>query len=103
MDSVRRGLKYLHETGLYTSVQVFNLAILPGTAFRHEATTLGLEFQDRPPYYVLQTPTLNLGQMYELMAEAQELFQTEYDRWPRPSLVAQSWIEQSTTDSSDLA
>ena len=36
-ESVRRGLHYLHDGGLYSDVQVFNLSILPGTAFRHEA------------------------------------------------------------------
>lgn len=79
VDSVRRSLDYIHTSGLYTTVQVFNLAILPGTAFRHEAPELGLAFQDRPPYYVLETPTLTLSQMVELLDEAQELFAAEFD------------------------
>ena len=54
--SVRRSFEYLASSGLYSTVQVFNLAILPGTAFRQEAEMLGLKFQDRPPYYVLETP-----------------------------------------------
>ena len=87
-DSVRRGLDYIHASGLYSEVQVFNLAILPGTSFRQEATMLGLEFQDRPPYYVLKTPTLDLRQMYELMQEAQELFETEFDPMPEPAIAA---------------
>ncbi len=85
VDSVRRGMHYIRDTGLYSEVQVFNLAILPGTAFRHEAETLGLKFQDRPPYYVLETPTMNFEQMYDLMAEAQEIFETEFD--PLPELT----------------
>jgi hypothetical protein len=86
VESVRRGLDYLHRSRLYSEVQVFNLAILPGTAFRQEAAQLGLAFQDRPPYYVLGTPTLALPQMYELMEEAQELFETEFDPLPEPTL-----------------
>ena len=86
-DSVRRGLDYIHSSGLYSEVQVFNLAVLPGTSFRQEATQLGLEYQDRPPYYVLKTPTLDLPQMFELMEEAQELFETEFDPLPEPSLA----------------
>jgi len=58
VDSVRRGLHYLRDEGLYSDIQVFHLAVLPGTAFRQEAAGLGLRFQPRPPYYVLQTPTL---------------------------------------------
>jgi radical SAM superfamily enzyme YgiQ (UPF0313 family) len=85
-DSVRRGIDYLHGSGLYTSVQVFNLSILPGTAFRHEAAALGLRYQPRPPYYVLGTPTLSIEQMVDLMQEAQEAFGLEFDPFPPPVL-----------------
>lgn len=83
-DSVRRGMHYLRDTGLFSSVQVFNLAILPGTAFRQEARQHGLQFQPRPPYYVLKTPTIDLATMYELMEEAEEIFETEFDALPAP-------------------
>jgi len=85
-DSVRRGIEYLHRSGPYSAVQVFNLSILPGTAFRQEAQALGLKYQPRPPYYVLQTPTLSLEDVYELMEEAQEAFELEYDPAPPPQL-----------------
>ncbi len=84
--SIRRGYEYLSSTGLFTDVQVFNLAILPGTAFRAEAEMLGLKFQPRPPYYVLETPTLNLTQIYGLMQEAQDIFDTDFDPFPPPKL-----------------
>ncbi len=48
VDSIRRGIEYVHSSGLYSEVQVFNLAVLPGTAFRQEAKQLGLVYQDRP-------------------------------------------------------
>ena len=83
-DSVRRGMHFLRDTGLYSSVQIFNLAILPGTAFRQEAEMHGLQFQSRPPYYVLKTPTIDLATMYELMEEAEEIFDTEFDALPSP-------------------
>lgn len=84
--SIRRGYEYLSQSGLFTDVQVFNLAILPGTAFRAEAEMLGLKFQPRPPYYVLETPTLNLTQIYGLMQEAQDIFDTDFDPFPPPKL-----------------
>jgi radical SAM superfamily enzyme YgiQ (UPF0313 family) len=84
VDSVRCGFEYVHSSGLYSEVQVFNLAVLPGTAFRQEAKQLGLVYQDRPPYYVIETPSLRLEQMYELMEEAQEVFETEFDPLPPP-------------------
>ena len=86
MESVRRGLDYLHGNRFFSSIQVFNLAILPGTAFRSEAAQLGLEFQPRTPYYVMRTPTLDMAQMCELMTEAQELFDIEFDPWEEPVL-----------------
>src|SRR5262249_7167125 len=84
--SVRRGLHYLHDNGLVTDLQVFNLSILPGTAFRQEAAELGLQHQPRPPYYVLRTPTLSRQELYELMQEAQELLDIEFDAQPAPVL-----------------
>jgi radical SAM superfamily enzyme YgiQ (UPF0313 family) len=84
--SVRRGLHYLHDSGLCSEVQVFNLSVLPGTAFRHEAADLGLIYQPRPPYYVLRTPTLGREDLYGLMQEAQELFGIEFDAQPPPEL-----------------
>ncbi len=90
VSSVRRGFEYLNSTNLFSTVQVFNLAILPGTAFRQEAPTLGLVFQDRPPYYVIETPTLNTGDLYELMSEAQEVFESEWDPFPEPKLKFES-------------
>jgi radical SAM superfamily enzyme YgiQ (UPF0313 family) len=85
-ESVRRGMRYLRDGGWYTDVQVFNLAILPGTAFRHEAEQLGLVYQPRPPYYVLRTPTLRREDMFELMQEAQDIFEMEWDSLPPPVL-----------------
>jgi radical SAM superfamily enzyme YgiQ (UPF0313 family) len=85
-ESVRRGLGYLRENGFAGDVQVFNLAVLPGTAFRHEAAELGLAFQPRPPYYVLQTPTLSRTDLFGLMQEAQQSLGVEFDPAPRPVL-----------------
>jgi radical SAM superfamily enzyme YgiQ (UPF0313 family) len=84
--SIRQGLRYLLDGGLYSRVQVFNLAVLPGTAFRHDAAELGLTYQPRPPYYVLRTPTLDRVAMFGLMEEAQDLLGVEFDAAPRPVL-----------------
>jgi radical SAM superfamily enzyme YgiQ (UPF0313 family) len=84
--SVRRGLHYLRDNGLGSDVQVFNLAVLPGTPFREEAAGLGLAHQPRPPYYVLNTPRLGRADLFGLMQEAQELFGVEFDAPPEPVL-----------------
>src|SRR5262245_22508619 len=67
VGSVRRGLHYLRENGLCSDLQVFNLAVLPGTPFREEAAELGLIHQPRPPYYVLKTPRLDRTDLFGLM------------------------------------
>jgi hypothetical protein len=81
-DSVRRGIDFLDQRGLVSEAQVFNLSVLPGTAFREQAAALGLAYQSRPPYYVLRTPTLDTEDLVELMAEAQDAFGTEFDPLP---------------------
>ncbi len=86
VESVRRGLHYLHDNGLCSDLQAFNLAVLPGTAFREDAAALGLVHQPRPPYYVLKTPTLDRTDLFGLMQEAQELFDVEFDAPPPPVL-----------------
>jgi len=86
VDSVRRGMHYLADNRLYDDIQVFQLSILPGTAFRHEAAALGLTYQPRPPYYVLSTPTLSLDDMLGLLEESETIFDTEFDPPPPPSL-----------------
>jgi hypothetical protein len=84
--SVQRGLHYLRDNGLCSDLQVFNLAVLPGTPFREEAAELGLVHQPRPPYYVLKTPSLGQTDLFGLMQEAQELFGIEFDAQPQPVL-----------------
>jgi radical SAM superfamily enzyme YgiQ (UPF0313 family) len=86
VESVRHGFDYLLDEGLYSDVQVFNLAVLPGTAFRQEAKQLGLTHQPRPPYYVLHTPSLGRVDLFGLIEEAQDRFGMELDPLPPPFL-----------------
>lgn len=81
-DSVRRGLEYLARSGLYSEIQVFRLAVLPGTDFRRRHRELGLEFQPHPPYHVFRTPTLSGEEIADLMREAESLFGTDFDPIP---------------------
>jgi hypothetical protein len=80
-------MEYLRDKALYDDVQVFNLAILPGTAFRQEAEELGLVHQPRPPYYARRTPTLSQEDLFNLMQEAQDIFEMDWDPLPPPALT----------------
>jgi radical SAM superfamily enzyme YgiQ (UPF0313 family) len=86
VDSVRRGIDFLQRTKAYSQAAVFNLSILPGTAFRRDAESLGLKYQPWPPYYVTQTPTLDVENLFALMEEAQEAFGVEFDAIAPPRL-----------------
>ena len=82
-------------TQAYSEVQVFNLSILPGTAFRREAEQLGLKYQPWPPYYVLRNANARHGaDVCRLMEEAQEAFGVEFDALPPPRV--RSWDEQGS-------
>jgi radical SAM superfamily enzyme YgiQ (UPF0313 family) len=84
VDTVREGIDFLTRLRPACDVQVFNLAVLPGTAFCADAVKLGLHYQSRPPYYVLRTPLLSLEQMVGLMEEAQDALGVEFDPPPLP-------------------
>ena len=99
VDSVRRGLEYLDRERPFTELQVFNLSVLPGTAFRQTAAELGLEYQSRPPYYVLKTPTLELDDLYMLMEEAQEVFGIIFDDLGPVVLPGEGWGTTSSPSS----
>jgi hypothetical protein len=94
-DSIRRGIDFVVDLGASRGAQVFNLSILPGTALRHEAAALGLQYQSRPPYYVLETPSLDLPTIAQLMDEAQQAFGVQYDPAPLPTMTAPVAAEES--------
>jgi hypothetical protein len=58
LDFIRR-----EDLGPY---DIFTLQVLPGTAVRQQAQQYRLEFQERPPYYVLGTGTLSYAQLRQL-------------------------------------
>lgn len=83
-DSIRRGIDYVASNRLYDEIQVFQLSVLPGTEFRAGAASYGLEFQDRPPYYVTKTKTLDAETMLRLLDEAEDAFDVDFDPLPDP-------------------
>ncbi len=102
VESVRRGIQYFVDTEFCGNTQVFQLSILPGTAFRHEADSLGLRFQPRPPYYTLETPTLQLAEMVDLMREAQESFGVDFDAPAEPRLDFDDSVDSAVVWRVDL-
>ena len=85
-DSIRRGIDFLSQFRPEAEMQIFNLSILPGTAFRSEADKLQLKYQAKPPYYVFQTPTLDADRIFSLMEEAQSALGVEFDKPALPTV-----------------
>lgn len=82
----------------------FTLQVLPGTAVRHDALQYALEYQDRPPYYVLGTDQLPYTELRRLRRELKLGTQLDPDAvegCPLPHLDALSrnlqGIEQPVT------
>jgi hypothetical protein len=52
-----RSVEFVAENNLQDDIQVFPLAVLPGTDFRLNSNKLGLRFEESPPYTIIENPT----------------------------------------------
>ena len=85
-----RTLRELKGSGAYSVIHPFTLSALPGTNFRAHARDLGLQYHDRPPYHVYQTPTFPKEAFRDSLLEFEAEFETELDHINPPSLVCDS-------------
>lgn len=83
-EGFRRSLEFVVALGAAEDAQVFFLSVLPGTDFRRRHSELGLQFQNRPPYTVLQTPTFSESEMAEAFEAAEDAL--ELNLAPEPDL-----------------
>lgn len=82
-------LEWLKRTGAHSVVHPFVLSVLPGTDFRAEAENLGINFDPRPPYYVISTRTFAEANFKAALLECENTFDMELDYIPPPSMVDQ--------------
>lgn len=68
---VRDTLEWIEEQQL-GPYEVFVLQVLPGTTVRERSDSYGLQYQDRPPYYVLHTDRLSFAELRALRWELRE-------------------------------
>jgi hypothetical protein len=59
LENFASSVDFVARNGLQDDVQIFPLAVLPGTDFRARHRQLGLRFESSPPYYVIETPTFS--------------------------------------------
>jgi radical SAM superfamily enzyme YgiQ (UPF0313 family) len=65
---VQATLDFMREEAL-GPYDIFTLQVLPGTAVRQQAAQYGLQFQQRPPYYVLETDRFSYVELRRLRRE----------------------------------
>lgn len=98
-------LQFVLDHNLHEDIQVFPLSILPGTEFRREAGRLGLSYEPRPPYTVIQTPTFSRTDMAQALLNAEN--RLDVALYPMPDLDL-SWrtkedsCQQQNSDKSDI-
>ena len=80
-------MKRLKETGAFSVIQPFTLAVLPGSDFRRESGSLGLHYDNRPPYYLYESTTFSAESMKDSLDEFEDTFDMELDHIGLPSLV----------------
>lgn len=85
-----RTLSDLKNSGAYSVIHPFALSVLPGTDFRLKAHDLGLQFNNRPPYYVYETSTFSRESLRDCLMEFESEFDMELDHITPPSLVSDS-------------
>ncbi len=62
-EGFRATVRFLEEAGLAEGMEVYPLAVLPGTDLRRDAAALGIAYQRFPPYHVLCTPTMSADEI----------------------------------------
>jgi hypothetical protein len=73
-------LDFVLEAGLAPGLEIYPLAVLPGTELRSQAASLGVEYMPLPPYWVLETPALPPEDILRALALAEEKLGIEYFR-----------------------
>ncbi len=88
LQGFMRSVDFVADHGLQDDVQIFPLAVLPGTDFRKRSRELGLRFDPQPPY----TVTANRGFGHEDFLLAYDYAETRLDTafFPLPDLDV-SW------------
>jgi hypothetical protein len=94
LNHFKASVDYVADLGLHDDIQVFPLALLPGTDFRYRARELGLKHQSHPPYLVIETPDFSADEMTEAFFYAEDVFEVSLQ--PEPGLdLSYQWETSS--------
>lgn len=99
LTSFRDSIAFVAEHNLGDDVQVFPLAVLPGTAFRKNSDELGLRYEPFPPYTVIETATFSKEDLLLSFDYAESLFDVALFPLPEMNL---SWKWKKPENKSDV-
>jgi hypothetical protein len=80
------GAAALRRSDLHREVQVFFLSVLPGTELRSRARDLGIEYMERPPYYVTSLPGISADDLKSAREAMADILGYDLDPGTRPLL-----------------
>jgi len=83
-----RSGEFVAENNVQDDIQVFPLAVLPGTDFRLNSNELGLRFEESPPYTIIENPTFPAEDLLLALDHAEVRFDVVL--YPMPDLDV-SW------------
>jgi hypothetical protein len=75
-DGFRETIDFVKKLDLAADAQVFKTQVLPGTALRKQAQRFGIEYEQRPPYQVLETPQWSRVELDESLFDAEKMLGT---------------------------
>jgi len=85
-DGLRRTLDFLTDLGAEGNLQVFRTQVLPGTPLRRRAADLGVVWEPRPPYRIIETPTWPAHALSEAVSLVEEATGEALTTLPGPVL-----------------
>ena len=101
-DDAVDGAVELRKAGLHREVQVFYLAVLPGTELRRRAGDLRIEWMEKPPYYATSVGDANADRMKQAREKIADILGYDLDTEPRP-LLFDGWPGAAEIDLDDDA
>ncbi|MBN1231979.1 MAG: radical SAM protein [Candidatus Coatesbacteria bacterium] len=77
LSSFKETCNFIYKNDIFDDIQLFILSVLPGTRLRREAGKSGISFQDKPPYYVIETDRFSRRDMEKAIHVAEDLFEMD--------------------------
>lgn len=70
LEDVKRSIDFVIDEGLFDTLNLYPVSVLPDTPLRRRASGMGIAFQALPPYYVLSTSDMGPGEIRAAFAHA---------------------------------